>query len=396
MEMLDYLKYVRRSLHKIPELFHQEFLTQKFIVTELDKLKIKYKKIKTAVIAEIEGIDSKTLLAFRADMDALPITEQNDTDYKSEHIGKMHACGHDGHMAVLLGVAKYFSETKPSVNLRLIFQPAEECEGGAEMLIENGVLKGVNAIFGLHLSPEYPVGVIATDAGAIFAGACDFHIIFEGTSGHCADYQKHIDAIKNVKSKSVHGPFADLCLGSSDKMIREVTRNRFEYAYDVAKKLKAQNLVLHHGYVPKTSYPPNWIKRSFTFFDDFFANKSNDIKIHLENVLEFDSDMLFEVIEGLQGKNIDVCLDIGHAHCNSKISVVEWIKRLKGKIGYVHMHDNNGFEDEHLGLGMGNIPLDEVCEVLEQYSPQAIWAIESKTDHIQKSIDWMMTRGYIK
>ncbi|MCQ1529933.1 sugar phosphate isomerase/epimerase family protein [Lutispora saccharofermentans] len=208
--------------------------------------------------------------------------------------------------------------------------------------------------------------------------------------------QKHIDAIKNVKSKSVHGPFADLCLGSSDKMIREVTRNRFEYAYDVAKKLKAQNLVLHHGYVPKTSYPPNWIKRSFTFFDDFFANKSNDIKIHLENVLEFDSDMLFEVIEGLQGKNIDVCLDIGHAHCNSKISVVEWIKRLKGKIGYVHMHDNNGFEDEHLGLGMGNIPLDEVCEVLEQYSPQAIWAIESKTDHIQKSIDWMMTRGYIK
>ena len=195
--------------------------------------------------------------------------------------------------------------------------------------------------------------------------------------------QKHINAIKNVKSKSVHGPFADLCLGSSDKMIREVTRNRFEYAYDVAKKLKAQNLVLHHGYVPKTSYPPNWIKRSFTFFDDFFANKSNDIKIHLENVQ-------------LSMTYIQTNINIGHAHCNSKISVVEWIKRLKGKIGYVHMHDNNGFEDEHLGLGMGNIPLDEVCEVLEQYSPQAIWAIESKTDHIQKSIDWMMTRGYIK
>lgn len=208
--------------------------------------------------------------------------------------------------------------------------------------------------------------------------------------------QKHIDAIKNVKSRSVHGPFADLCLGSSDKMIREVTRNRFEYAYDVAEKLKAKNLVLHHGYVPKTSYPAKWIKRSFTFFDDFFANKSKDIKIHLENVLEFDSDMLFELVEGLQSKNIDVCLDIGHAHCNSKISVVEWVKRLKDKIGYVHMHDNNGFEDEHLGLGMGNIPLDEVCEALEQYSPQAIWVIESKTDYIQKSIDWMMTRGYIK
>lgn len=196
MEMLQYLKFVRRSLHQIPELFHQEFLTQKFIISELEKIKIKFKTIKTAVIADIEGVDSKTLLAFRADMDALPITEQNNVEYKSRHIGKMHACGHDGHMAMLLGVAKYFSEIKPQVNLRLIFQPAEESEGGAEMLIENGVLKDVDAIFGLHLSPEYPVGVIATDAGAIFAGACDFHIIFEGTSGHCADYRKYIDAIR--------------------------------------------------------------------------------------------------------------------------------------------------------------------------------------------------------
>ncbi len=194
--MLEYLKYIRRSLHKIPELFHQEFLTQKFIISELESLKLKYKTIKTAVIVDILGFDTKTRLAFRADMDALPVTEQNDADYKSIHIGRMHACGHDGHMAMLMGVAKYFSNEKPPVNLRLIFQPAEESEGGAEMLIENGVLKDVDAIFGLHLSPEYPIGVIATDAGAIFAGVCDFHIIFEGKSGHCADYQRYIDSIK--------------------------------------------------------------------------------------------------------------------------------------------------------------------------------------------------------
>jgi len=208
--------------------------------------------------------------------------------------------------------------------------------------------------------------------------------------------KKHIDAIKNIKSRSVHGPFADLCLGSFDKMIRDVTRYRFDYAYDVAEKLKANNIVLHHGYVPKTSYPPNWIKRSIMFFDDFFIDKSSNIKIHLENVLELDSDILFGLFEGLQGKDIDICLDIGHAHCNSRISVIEWIKKLKGKIGYVHMHDNNGVEDEHLGLGMGNICLDEVCEALEQYSPQAIWAIESKAEYMQKSIDWMMIRRYIK
>lgn len=196
MEMLDYLIFARRSLHKIPELFHQEFLTQKFITQQLDSFKIKYKTIKTAVIADVDGIDKKTRLAFRADMDALPIAEQNQADYKSIHDGMMHACGHDGHMAMLLGLAKYLAYNKPAVNVRLIFQPAEECQGGAEMLIEKGALKDVDAIFGLHLSPEYPIGTIATDAGAIFAGACDFYIIFEGKSGHCADYQKYIDAIR--------------------------------------------------------------------------------------------------------------------------------------------------------------------------------------------------------
>lgn len=195
MEMLDYLIFARRSLHKIPELYHKEFLTQKFITEQLDSFNIKYKTIKTGVIADIEGHDKKTRLAFRADMDALPIQEQNQVDYKSTHEGIMHACGHDGHTAMLLGLAKHLSENKPAVNVRLIFQPAEESEGGAQMLIENGVLKGVDAIFGLHLSPEYPVGTIATDAGAIFAGVCDFHIIFEGTSGHCADKQKYIDAL---------------------------------------------------------------------------------------------------------------------------------------------------------------------------------------------------------
>lgn len=195
MEMLEYLIFARRSLHKIPELNHQEFLTQKFITQQLDSFKIKYKTINTAVIADIEGYDARTRLAFRADIDALPITEQNQVDYKSTHEGKMHACGHDGHTAMLLGLAKYLSTNKPAVNIRLLFQPAEESEGGAEMLIQKGALKGVDAIFGLHLSPEYPIGTIATDAGAIFAGVCDFHIIFEGKSGHCADYQKYTDAL---------------------------------------------------------------------------------------------------------------------------------------------------------------------------------------------------------
>lgn len=196
MDVLNYLIFARRYLHKIPELHNSEFLTQKFIIDELRKFGITYRTVKTAVIADIIGQDKSTTLAFRADMDALPINEAGDKDYKSTHNGKMHACGHDGHMAMLLAVAQYFSAQAPKVNLRLIFQPAEESEGGAEMLIENNILKNVDAIFGLHLSPEINIGKIATESGAIFAGACDFNITFEGKSGHCAEYQKCVDALR--------------------------------------------------------------------------------------------------------------------------------------------------------------------------------------------------------
>lgn len=196
MEIKQYLTQVRRDLHQIPELFHTEFLTQKYIVNQLNELGISYSTFKTGVIADIQGKNNKITLGFRADIDALPIHEQNEVEYKSKHEGCMHACGHDGHTAMLLGLAKYYSTKKPEVNLRLIFQPAEENEGGAEMLIEHGALDGVDAIFGLHLSPEHEKGVIATDEGAIFAGAYDFHVVFEGVSGHCADYHKYTDALK--------------------------------------------------------------------------------------------------------------------------------------------------------------------------------------------------------
>ncbi len=205
-----------------------------------------------------------------------------------------------------------------------------------------------------------------------------------------------LKAIEKLDSRSLHGPFADLNMGSFDKMIRDVTKNRFNFAYQIATRLDATDIVLHHGFVPKTSYPANWIKRSLAFLEDFISDKKNDIQIHLENVLEYDGDVMFEIVENLQGTNIDICLDIGHAHCNSKISVVDWIKCLKNKIGYVHMHDNNGIEDEHLGFGMGNIQLEEVCKALEEFSPQAIWAIESKIQYMQTSLDWLKSQGYLK
>ncbi|MDR3318691.1 MAG: amidohydrolase [Clostridiales bacterium] len=194
MELQPYLIKCRRALHQIPELALEEKKTSEFIVGELKALRVKHYTVGTAVIAEIRGRE-KTTVALRADIDALPITEANELPYRSTHAGRMHACGHDGHMAMLLAVAALASETAPKYTLRLIFQPAEENGGGAERLIEAGVLKGVDRIYGLHMSPDYPKGTIATDGGAILAGVCDYTVEFYGKGVHCAVRDAGIDAI---------------------------------------------------------------------------------------------------------------------------------------------------------------------------------------------------------
>lgn len=185
----------RRALHRIPELSNKEFLTQRYIAKELDKLKLKYKKLGTGIVCDILGRSRKRLVALRADMDALAIREENETEYKSVHEGVMHACGHDGHMAMLLAAAGYFKENKPEFDLRLIFQPAEEGASGAEKLIEQGVLGRVDEIYALHLSPSLPSGEIALSAGPIMAGAVECDIEFRGVSAHCAEKEKGADAV---------------------------------------------------------------------------------------------------------------------------------------------------------------------------------------------------------
>lgn len=198
-EMIEYLTRVRRHLHACPELYYHEYKTSEFVCAELKSMGIKYRTYATAVVADIKGRGKGGTLAFRADMDALPITETGARAIKegfvSANKGVMHACGHDGHTAMLLALARSLSKRPPAVDVRLIFQPAEEHGGGAEALIKEGVLKGVEAIFGLHLSPEHDKGVIATDGGAIFAGVVDFYLEFSGKSGHCAEPYKAIDAI---------------------------------------------------------------------------------------------------------------------------------------------------------------------------------------------------------
>lgn len=147
--------------------------------------------------------------------------------------------------------------------------------------------------------------------------------------------------------------------------------------------------------MPGTSWFDNYIKRFVDFWHEFLEGKSTDMSFYIENHLEHTPEMLSRVLTGINRKNVKACLDIGHAHCHSKVSVVERIKVLQDQIGYVHMHDNHGKEDEHLGLGQGNMSLVAVCKALEKYAPDAIWAPEAKAQWLQESIDRLKENKFL-
>lgn len=189
----------RRELHKIPELDFELPKTVAYVTSLLDEMGLTYKTGvgKSGIVVDIEGKNKDITIALRADMDALPILECGNKEYSSTISGHMHACGHDVHTAILLGVAKTISENRNSLpcNVRLLFQPAEETTGGALPMIEDGCLEGVDAIFGLHVDPTIECGVIGIKYGAYCASSTDVIIEVEGKSCHGAYPSQGIDAI---------------------------------------------------------------------------------------------------------------------------------------------------------------------------------------------------------
>lgn len=198
---LQHMINLRETIHMYPEDGFSEFTTSKIIIEELDKLGIKVQKnvAKTGVVGLIEGkYPGKTVL-LRADMDALKIQEQADVEYKSKIDGMMHACGHDGHVAGLLGAAMILNELKDNLhgNVKLVFQPAEERDGGALPMIEEGVLENpkVDAAFAAHLWGYLNEGEVHLKEGPMMASPDIFNIKVIGKGGHGAVPQESIDPI---------------------------------------------------------------------------------------------------------------------------------------------------------------------------------------------------------
>ena len=196
--MLDFLTKIRRDLHQIPELSFDLPLTHQYVRSLLIEMGYEtYQTAKTGIIAIKHGV-SNQMIAFRSDMDALPVSEQTGVSFKSKHDGCMHACGHDGHMAMLLGFAYKIKDlVLNNHGIMLIFQPAEEFPGGAKVIIEEGFLKRFNVIkiFGIHLYPgldEFKYGFVP---GAMMARNGEFNLTLKGISSHGAQPHHGVDAI---------------------------------------------------------------------------------------------------------------------------------------------------------------------------------------------------------
>ena len=196
-QLFDRMVEIRRDLHRYPELAFEERRTAERVGAALDALGIPHRPVAgTGVVADLPGPAGVSVVALRADLDALPVTEETGLPFASVHDGVMHACGHDGHTATLLGAAAYLQreETLPAP-VRLIFQPAEETGTGAPSLIEAGILDGVGLIFGGHLDRLYAAGQMVVTTGPVNASTDEFVIELSGPGGHAARPHESVDPI---------------------------------------------------------------------------------------------------------------------------------------------------------------------------------------------------------
>lgn len=200
----DELIQIRRHLHQIPELALEEYQTHDYLLALIKQFDQTYltiwvpKELPTAIMVRVAGTNPRRTIGYRTDIDALPVTEQTGLPYASQTPGKMHACGHDIHMTVALGLLSYYSEHQPIDNLLFFFQPAEESKNGGKLAYELGLFTGEwcpDEFYGLHDNPELPAGAIGCRMGTLFAGTTEVNIDIQGQGGHAAFPQNAKDAV---------------------------------------------------------------------------------------------------------------------------------------------------------------------------------------------------------
>ena len=297
---------IRHHLHAHPELSYKEFETSKYIQSKLTELGIPFEvKATTGVVGLIKGKNpEKRVIALRADIDALPIKEENDVEYKSTNEGIMHACGHDVHTSCLLGAAKILNELKGEWEgtIKLIFQPGEEKNpGGASLLIKEGVLENPRpeAIFGLHVHPQLETGRLSFRSGQVMASADEIYITIKGKGGHAAAPNLTADTILIASQLVV-------------SLQQIISRNNSPFSPSVLSITSFQG-----GYT--TNVIPSEVKLMGTFraLDETWRFKAHELIRKQAKA----------IVEGM-GAELDLHIDVGYPSVFNEEAVTEKARSL--------------------------------------------------------------------
>lgn len=177
-----------------------------------------------------------------------------------------------------------------------------------------------------------------------------------------------------VNDLILHGPFLDLNPAAFDSRIRQVTMERFAQCYEAGRELGAQKIVYHSGMDPQIYFQEGWAERVADCFEEFLLERT-DLEVVMENVLDPVWESVKKVSELVRAENFSLCLDIGHAHCYSRQSVLQWSDEMAAHIRHLHVHDNDGIRDAHTALGQGNLPWEKVLKKLPR-GEKRTWTIE--------------------
>ncbi len=238
----------------------------------------------------------------------------------------------------------------------------------------------------------------------------------EGTAGLCrangygievsdfseADVLGNADAVgtiagsmSGISGRALHAPYLGLDPVSADRSVGNRTLEVYRLACETAIQLDMHHIIVHSIYDPSQHSLREWYRKSVAFWRAFLSEAPESVRVHIENVMDSGPEILLDMIRETGMPNCDVNLDIGHARVYSDKPLAVWIRVLGRHIGYVHLHDNHGQADEHIGLGQGSIPLDDVCRMLKDCAPESVWAVESGGIGMTQSLRWLNRHGFI-
>lgn len=205
------------------------------------------------------------------------------------------------------------------------------------------------------------------------------------------DVQKSLDAALQMPRRVLHAPFAELCPAAIDPLVRAVTRRRFLQAAALAKRYGAEKMVVHSGFIPLVYYPEWFAPQSAAFWREFL-NDVDGLTLCVENVMETSPDALRQIAEQVNDPRLRICFDVGHAFCQSG-DLAPWLDALAPYSSHVHLHNNHGTFDEHLGLPDGTLDMAAVIRQLEALAPQATYTLEVRS--ARASVEWLLKEGLL-